>query len=120
MEKRAAAYRDVNHFEPVGVADQVVSEDYGALHTRVCPFGAVRVGDVEPSDSHCLDLVGLLGDESLDSVLVVIVKYGRHGDVATRGRWLSSNADGADAGAWSIVAVGSQNGAGRQSRRCTE
>lgn len=67
-------YRDIHHLEPVRVADEVVRQNYGSLEPRVRPFRGIGIGNVEPGDSDSLDLVGLLGDESLDGVLVVIVE----------------------------------------------
>lgn len=67
-------YRDIHHLEPVRVANEVIRQHDGSLEPRIRPFRGTGIGDVEPGDSDCLDLVGLLGDESLDGVLVVVVE----------------------------------------------
>lgn len=38
--------RYIHHLQPVGVAHKVIGEHYGALQASVCPFRAVRVGNV--------------------------------------------------------------------------
>lgn len=71
--------RNVDHFQPVRVADEIVGQDDGALETGVGPFGAVGVGNEETGDGDGLNLVGLLGNEALDRVLVIVVEDRRHG-----------------------------------------
>jgi hypothetical protein len=73
-----AGLRDVHHLEPVGIADQIVGEDDCALEACIGPFCRVRVCYIESCDADSLDLVGLLGHVSLDGVLVLVAKDGRH------------------------------------------
>ncbi len=49
------------------------------MQASVRPFRAVRVGDVELGDSDGMDLVGLLGHETLDGLAVVVIQNRRHG-----------------------------------------
>lgn len=72
------SYRNIHHLEPVGVSDQIVGQDDGALQSRVGPFRAIGICNVELGDGDGLDLVGLLGHEALDSVFVVVVEDGGH------------------------------------------
>jgi len=67
------AYRDVDHLDPEGVADEVVGEDYGALQAGILPSVVIRVCNVQLGDSDGVDLVGRLGDPSLDILLVIVV-----------------------------------------------
>jgi hypothetical protein len=85
MLSKAQAYRDVDHLDPKGVADKVVGEDYGALQTGVLPSVVVWICNVQLCDGDGVDLVGSLGDLSLDILLVVVVQDGRHGEDETRG-----------------------------------
>lgn len=64
--------RDIHHLQPVCVADEVIRQHDGALQTGVGPSRLVGIGDVEPRDGDGLDLVGGLGHEALDRLLVVI------------------------------------------------
>lgn len=81
--------RNVNHLDPVGIADEVVGKHHGALQSSERPSRLIRVGNVETGDCDGLDLVALLGDEALDRLLVVVVQDGRHrggGSMITRAR----------------------------------
>lgn len=72
-------YRNVDHLQPVCVANQVVGEHDSPLQAGVGPFpGIARVGNVKTSNCDSLDLVALLGDEALDSLLVLVVEDRRH------------------------------------------
>lgn len=73
--------RDVHHLQPVSVANEVIRQHNGTLQARVGPFGSVGVGYVEPGDGDGLDLVGLLGDEALDCLLVIFLENRRHGGI---------------------------------------
>lgn len=66
--------RDVDEFEPEGVAHEVVGEDCGALEAGVGPSLAVWVGDVEFGDGDGVDFVGGFGDGAFDCLLFVIVE----------------------------------------------
>lgn len=72
------SYRNIHHLEPVGVSDQVVGQHNSALQSRVGPFRAIGICNVELGDGDGLDLVGLLGHEALDGVFVVVVEDGGH------------------------------------------
>ena len=67
------------------MSNEVVGQDDGALQAGVCPLGTVGIGDKKLRDGDGLDLVGLLGHEPLDGVLVVVVQNGRHDSVADGG-----------------------------------
>jgi len=64
--------RDVDHLDPKSVADEVVGEDYGALQAGILPSVVVWICNVQLCDSDSMDLVGSLGDLSLDILLVVV------------------------------------------------
>jgi hypothetical protein len=73
-----ARRRNVHHLQPVGVADQVITQNDGALKSRIRPFRRIGVCYVESGDGDGLDLVGLLGHKSLDRILVILIQNGRH------------------------------------------
>lgn len=79
QECAEGTYGDVDHFQPVRVADQVVGEHDSSLQAGVGPFPGVWVGNIEAGDSDSLDLVALFGDEALDDLLVSIVEDRGHG-----------------------------------------
>lgn len=66
-------YRDVDHLDPEGVADEIVGEDYGALEAGILPSGVVRICNVQFGDGYGMDLVGSLGHLALDILLVIVV-----------------------------------------------
>lgn len=70
--------RDVDQFQPEGVADQVVGQHDGALQPRVRPSVTVGVGDVEFGDGDGVDLVGRLGHCTLHRLLVLVRQNRRH------------------------------------------
>lgn len=75
-----STYGYVNHLQPVCIANQVVGEHYSSLQAGVRPSSGIgRLSNVEASYCDSLDLVALLGDEALDSLLVCIVEDRRHG-----------------------------------------
>lgn len=85
----AVGGRNIHHLEPVGVSHQVVGQNNGALQSRVIPFRAIGICNVELGDGDGLDFVGLLGDKALDSIFVVVVEDGGHvGGGAAGGRTL--------------------------------
>lgn len=72
------AHRYIYHLDPICIPHQVVGEHGGTLQACVGPFLPVGVCDVEPGDSYGLNLVGLLGDDSLDGLLVLLAQDGGH------------------------------------------
>jgi hypothetical protein len=72
MLSEEQAYRDVDHLDPKSVADKVVGEDYGALQAGILPSVVVWICNVQLCDSDSMDLVGSLGDLSLDILLVIV------------------------------------------------
>jgi hypothetical protein len=80
MLSEELAYRDVDHLDPKSVADKVVGEDYGALQAGILPSVVVWICNVQLCDSDSVDLVGSLGDLSLDILLVIVGQDGRHGE----------------------------------------
>lgn len=74
----AVGWRNIYQFEPVGVADQIVGQHNGALQSRVGPFRAIGIRNIELGDGNGLDFVGLLGHEALDGILVVVVEDRGH------------------------------------------
>jgi len=71
--------RDVDQLDPESVPDEVVAEDGGALKACIGPSVSAWERNIESSDSDSLDLVGSLGDGSLDDLLFAFTQYGRHG-----------------------------------------
>lgn len=72
MPKRGA-YRDVDHLDPESVTDEVIGEDYSALQAGILPSVVVWICNVQLGDSDSVDLVGSLGDLSLDILLVIVI-----------------------------------------------
>ena len=72
--------RDVDEFEPEGVADEVVGEDDGALEVGGGPVGGGGVGDVEFGDGDGVDFVGCFGDAAFDGLFVVVGEDRGHFD----------------------------------------
>ena len=70
--RRSSTYRNVDHLEPEGVADQVVGQDDGALQARVGPSVAVGIGNVQLGDGDGVDFVARLGHGALDHLLVLV------------------------------------------------
>lgn len=73
-------YRDVDHLDPEGIADQVIGEDYSALQAGILPSIVVWVGNVQLGHGDSMDLVGSLGHLPLDILLVVVVQYRGHSE----------------------------------------
>ena len=73
MLSEEQAYRDVDHLDPEGVADEIVGKDYGALQAGKLPSVVVWICNVQFGDSDGMDLVGSLGDLSLDILLVIVI-----------------------------------------------
>jgi hypothetical protein len=73
MLSEEQAYRDVDHLDPKSVADEIVGENYGALQAGKLPSVVVWICNVQLGDSDGVDLVGRLGDLSLDILLVIVI-----------------------------------------------
>ena len=67
--------REVDEFDPEGVAHQVVGEHGRALESGVGPSSAVGVGDVEFRDRYRMDLVRRLRYGSFDDLFLIIAEY---------------------------------------------
>ena len=70
--------RYVHKLDEEGIPDQVVGEHSGSLQARVGPSSAVRVGNIEPGDGDCLDLVRCFWYCPFDYFLVGLRQYRRH------------------------------------------
>jgi hypothetical protein len=51
-------WRDVNHFDPHGVSDQIVGQHGSTLETGIGPLRTIRVCDVELRDGDGVNFVG--------------------------------------------------------------
>lgn len=76
-----STYRHIDHFQPESPSHQVIAEDSCPLQTSICPSRGIWVGYVESCDSYGKNLVGRLGDISLDGFLVDIAENRGHDEL---------------------------------------
>ena len=65
-------YRDVDHFNPICISNQIVGQNSCALKPCVNPSLLVRISYVESSHGNRTDLVRMLGYCTLDNFFVML------------------------------------------------
>lgn len=68
----AIGRRDIDEFEPEGVADQVIGKNGSTLETSIGPSLTIGVGNVEFGDGDGVDLIRGLWNCPLDRLFVVV------------------------------------------------